>query len=54
MAEYVDQASAGDLRRRTAWRDLLAHVRKGGADLVLVTKLDRAFRSAKDTQGNLA
>ena len=54
VAEYVDQASAGDLRRRTAWRDLLAHVRKGGADLVLVTKLDRAFRSAKDTYDNLA
>ena len=54
VAEYVDQASAGDLRRRIGWRDLLSHVRKGGADLVLVTKLDRAFRSAKDTYDNLA
>ena len=54
VAEYVDQASAGDLRRRTTWRDLLAHVRKGGADLVLVTKLDRAFRSAKDTYDSLS
>ena len=52
--EYVDQASATDLRGRTAWRDLLAHVRKGGIDLVLVTKLDRAFRSAKDTYDTLA
>ena len=54
VAEYVDQASATNLRERTAWRDLLAHVRKGGIDLVLVTKLDRAFRSAKDTYDNLA
>ncbi len=54
VCEYVDQASATDLRGRTAWRDLLAHVRKGGIDLVLVTKLDRAFRSAKDTYDTLA
>ena len=54
VVEYVDQASATDLRRRTAWRELLEHVRTGGIDLVLVTKLDRAFRSAKDTYDNLA
>ena len=54
VVEYVDQASATDLRGRKAWRDLLEHVRKGGLDLVLVTKLDRAFRSAKDTYDNLA
>ena len=54
VAEYVDQASAGDSRRRTGWRDPLAHVREGGAGVVLVAKLDRAFRSAKDTHDNLA
>ena len=54
VAEYVDEASATNMRDRTAWRDMLAHVRKGGIDLVLVTKLDRAFRSAKDTYDNLA
>ena len=54
VGEYVDQASATNLRGRTAWQDLLEHVRKGGVDLVLVTKLDRAFRSAKDTYDNLA
>ena len=53
-AEYVDQASATNLRDRTGWRDLMAHVRKGGLDIVLVTKLDRAFRSSKDTYDNLA
>jgi DNA invertase Pin-like site-specific DNA recombinase len=54
VREYVDQASATNLRERTAWRGLLDHVRKGGVDLVLVTKLDRAFRSSKDTYDNLA
>ena len=48
-------AAAGtDLRGRTSWRGLVAHVQKGGLDLVLVTRLDRAFRSAKDTYDNLA
>lgn len=54
MAEYGDEASAGDLKRRVAWRELLDFARRGGADLVVVTKLDRAFRSAKDTYDNLA
>lgn len=54
VAEYVDMASATDLRGRKGWRELLEHVRRGGVDLVLVTKLDRAFRSAKDTYDNLA
>ncbi len=54
VQEYVDQAPATDLRGRKAWRELGGHVQKGGLDLVLVTKLDRAFRSAKDTYDNLA
>ena len=54
VREYVDQASATDLRGRIAWRELLEHVRKGGIDLVVVTKLDRAFRSAKDTYDSLS
>ena len=54
VVEYVDRVSATNLRDRTDWRDLLEHVRKGGLDLVLVTKLDRAFRSAKDTYDTLA
>jgi DNA invertase Pin-like site-specific DNA recombinase len=33
VKEYVDQASATNLRDRTAWRELLEHVRKGGIDL---------------------
>jgi len=39
VREYVDQASATDLRSRIAWRKLLEHVRKCGIDLVAVTKL---------------
>ncbi len=54
VQEYVDQASATDLRGRVAWRELMEHVRRGGFDLVLVLKLDRAFRSAKDTYDHLA
>ncbi|MSQ07668.1 MAG: recombinase family protein [Dehalococcoidia bacterium] len=54
VKEYVDLASATNLRDRTAWREMLERIRKGGIDLVLVTKLDRAFRSAKDTYDNLA
>ena len=52
--EYVDLASATDLRGRSQWRELLEQVRKGGLDLVAVVKLDRAFRSAKDTYDTLA
>ena len=52
--EYVDLASATDLRGRAQWRELLGQVRKGGLDLVAVVKLDRAFRSAKDTYDTLA
>lgn len=54
VKEYVDLASATNLRERTAWRQLMDDVRKGGIDLVLVTKLDRAFRSAKNTYDDLA
>ena len=54
VGEYVDLASAADLRSRVQWRALLDRVRKGGIDVVAVTKLDRAFRSSKDTYDNLA
>ena len=54
VAEYVDEASAADLRGRSQWRRLLNHVHMGGLDVVVVVKLDRAFRSAKDTYDTLA
>ena len=43
--EFVDHASATDLRGRTAWRDLLAQAARRKLDLIVVWKLDRAFRS---------
>jgi DNA invertase Pin-like site-specific DNA recombinase len=43
--EYVDHASATDLRGRTAWRELLAQASRRRVDLVLCWKLDRCFRS---------
>ncbi|HLY21557.1 MAG TPA: recombinase family protein [bacterium] len=43
--EYVDHASATDLRGRTAWRTLLDQAAKRRVDVILVWKLDRAFRS---------
>ena len=43
--EFVDRASATDLRGRTAWRDLLAQAARRKVDVIVVWKLDRAFRS---------
>jgi len=54
LREYVDQAAAGDLRGRTAWRQMVTDVRQRPFDLLLVTKVDRAFRSPKDTYDTLA
>jgi DNA invertase Pin-like site-specific DNA recombinase len=45
IGEFVDRASANDLRGRTGWRDLLAQAARRKLDLIVVWKLDRAFRS---------
>lgn len=45
LVEYVDQASATDLPHRTAWRQLLEDARLRKIDLILVWRMDRAFRS---------
>jgi DNA invertase Pin-like site-specific DNA recombinase len=45
MGEFTDCASATDLRGRTAWRDVLDRAAKRRVDVILVWKLDRAFRS---------
>jgi DNA invertase Pin-like site-specific DNA recombinase len=44
-SEYVDTAAAGDLAHRSAWARLLADAAGRRVDLVMVWKLDRAFRS---------
>ncbi len=53
MTEYVDQAPATDLARRTAWRALLDQAGRRKVDLVLVWRVDRAFRSVLDAANTL-
>ena len=53
VGEWVDQASATDLAHRTQWRALLALAAKRKVDLVLVWRLDRAFRSVLDAANTL-
>lgn len=52
--EYVDHAPARDLAHRTDWRRLLDDGAKKRFAVVLVFKLDRAFRSVKDMHDTLA
>ncbi len=51
--EYVDRASATDLRGRTAWRELLRDAGHRKFSVVVVFKLDRAFRSSREMQKTL-
>jgi DNA invertase Pin-like site-specific DNA recombinase len=51
--EFVDHASAADLRGRTAWKSLLDQASRRRVDLVLVWRIDRAFRSVHDTAATL-
>jgi DNA invertase Pin-like site-specific DNA recombinase len=48
VGEFVDTASADDLRGRREWRRLLDLAMKHKVDLIVVWKLDRAFRSVAD------
>ena len=54
VKEYVDTASARDLAHRKAWRELLDDCAKRRCRVVVVFKLDRAFRSVKDMHDTLA
>ena len=51
--EYIDMAPATDLLRRTSWRQLLDDASKRKFDLVLVWRMDRAFRSVLDAATTL-
>jgi DNA invertase Pin-like site-specific DNA recombinase len=53
VAEYADEASATDLRGRKAWRQLLDDAARRKVDLILVWRLDRAFRSVLDAAQTL-
>ncbi|TAN31376.1 hypothetical protein EPN29_13530 [bacterium] len=51
--EFVDRAPAGDQAARKAWRQLLAGAARRQFDLVLVWRIDRAFRSVLDAANTL-
>ncbi|MDA8064642.1 MAG: recombinase family protein [Thermaerobacter sp.] len=51
--EFVDQAPATDLPHRKAWRELLDLAAKRKVDLLLVWRMDRAFRSVLDAATTL-
>ncbi len=53
-AEYVDHAPANDQAHRVRWRELQDDAAKRKFSLVLVFKLDRAFRSVKHMHDTLA
>ena len=50
---YIDMAPANDLAHRYAWRELLEDASKRRFDLVLVWRMDRAFRSVLDAATTL-
>ena len=52
-AEHVDRVPASDLARRLAWRALLVQASRRQVDLVLVWRIDRAFRSVLDAAQTL-
>lgn len=54
VGEFVDRASADDLRRRREWRRLLELAQARKVDLIVLWRLDRAFRSVLDGAATLA
>jgi DNA invertase Pin-like site-specific DNA recombinase len=53
VGEFVDQASATNSRGRKAWKAVLLAAAQRKIDLVLIWKLDRAFRSLQDAVSTL-
>jgi DNA invertase Pin-like site-specific DNA recombinase len=51
--EFVDIASATDMSRRAGWAELVRLASRRAVDVVLVWKLDRAFRSVLDATSTL-
>jgi DNA invertase Pin-like site-specific DNA recombinase len=51
--EYIDFAPATDLLHRVQWRQLLEDASKRKLDLLLVWRMDRAFRSVLDAATTL-
>jgi DNA invertase Pin-like site-specific DNA recombinase len=53
VGEFIDKAGADDLRGRREWLRLLDLALSGTVDLIVVWKLDRAFRSVADGANTL-
>lgn len=53
-AEYVDQASARDMRGRVQWRAMVRAGQRGKFKRFLIFRLNRAFRSVKDMYDELS
>jgi DNA invertase Pin-like site-specific DNA recombinase len=53
FGEYIDYTPATDLTHRTQWRQLLEDASKRRFDLLLVWRMDRAFRSVLDAATTL-
>jgi len=51
--EYTDHAPATDITHRTAWKDLLEDASRRKFDILLVWRMDRAFRSVLDAATTL-
>ncbi|XUW99743.1 MAG: recombinase family protein [Dehalogenimonas sp.] len=51
--EFSDQVSAADIVHRNSWRDLLSDAAKRKFDVILVWRMDRAFRSVLDAANTL-
>lgn len=51
--EFVDHAPATDITHRTAWKDLLEDASRRKFDIILVWRMDRAFRSVLDAATTL-
>ena len=51
--EYIDHAPATDITHRTAWKELLEDASRKKFDILLVWRMDRAFRSVLDAATTL-
>jgi DNA invertase Pin-like site-specific DNA recombinase len=51
--EFIDKVPATDMVHRTAWRELLNDASRKKFDLLLVWRMDRAFRSVLDAATTL-
>ena len=51
--EFIDHAPATDITHRTSWKELLDDASKRRYDIIVVWRMDRAFRSVLDAATTL-